>query len=279
MPLRMEKQISPESINIICESLIKNGFVRVKSVIPKDLIEHVKEWLAMRESPDSCHDGDPFHGQALVINNLHAEELFFWQLIAHPVITQICCRLLNQYSYKNSEGYSLTGSSIRATYGPSEPQQLHIDSNLPGCNHILSLQFCVPIDPFTEQSGATQVVANSQHKKSYPPERNHLNNDDSKLLTLLLADPGDLLVFNAGIWHGASSKSTQSRRAAIFLNYSRWFLKQSYDIANNIPPHILEHLNLDQLRIAGTFFQPPLDSSENRGRKSDFPVIRNYTTQ
>ena len=245
-------------------------------MVSENCLKLIREWLNKREITARNLKNDWFHGSALVINNLHAEDYLFWSLISHPVINQICSHVLNQYSYNNNEGYSLTGSAIRAVYGHQNAQQLHIDSNLPGCNHILSLQFCIPVDSFTGASGATQVVIGSQSNLEYPPNNNQLNSKDEANLIKLSAEPGDILVFNAGVWHGSSNKSNTERRAGIFLNYSRWFLKQSFDIANNIPDNIYNKLNEDQLRIAGSFYQPPLDSSENRGRKSSIPIIRHY---
>ena len=46
----------------------------------------------------------------LVINNLHARDIFFWDLISHPFISSICDKTLSKYSYMDSEGYVLIGS-------------------------------------------------------------------------------------------------------------------------------------------------------------------------
>jgi hypothetical protein len=218
-----------------------------------------------------------FHGEATVVNNLQSKGLIFWDLISDPLIEQVCSELLNEYSYNNNEGYTLLGSAIRTIKGSQKAQQLHIDSSLPGCNHVLSLQFCIPLTRFDKESGSTQVVIGSQNKKEYPPSENKLSKEDSCHLKVLEAKPGDLIMFNAGIWHGSSEKFNDDIRSAIFIRYGRWFLKQSYDIANNIPIDIYKNLNEKQLRLAGAYFQPPLDDSENRGRKSQKPILRSYS--
>jgi len=260
----------------VCDDIKTTGYTLCKNVISDLLLSRISSWLDVYETNFQVDSADPFHGYALVINNLHAKNILFWELISHPLIVSICDNLLNQYSYSNCEGFSLTGSAIRSVYGQEAAQQLHIDSNLPGCNHILSLQFCIPLDPFTPDNGSTQIIPGSHTIAEYPPPNNLLSLSQKSKLLHIVALPGDILIFNAGIWHGAGEKLTAGRRAAVFLNYSRWFIKQSFDIPNNMPSEIASQLTDSQFRIAGNYYQPPYDEREGRGRKSQSPVIRKY---
>ena len=106
-----------------------------------------------------------------------------------------------------------------------------------------------------------------------------LDKKQKEKLQILEANPGDLLIFNTCLWHGSSKKYTNTRRAAVFMNYGRWFLKPSFDIPNNIPNQIYSKLNDYQKKIAGCYFQPPFDDYEGRGRKSNYPIVRKYTEE
>ena len=259
------------------KAILKDGYTIAKSAIKEEVLEKINRWHINHTIIQQKYGRkNKFHGEASVVNNLQSEELFFWDLISDPLINQVCDELLNAYSYNNNEGYTLLGSAIRSIEGPQKAQQLHIDSSLPGSNHVLSLQFCIPLTSFDKESGSTQVVIGSHNKKEYPPSGNKLNSEDSSQLRVLEAKPGDLIMFDSGIWHGSSQKLNNKVRSAVFIRYGRWFLKQSYDIANNIPMDIYKNLNENQLKLAGAYFQPPLDDSENRGRKSDTPILRTY---
>lgn len=261
----------------ISEQITANGFAIAKNIIQPKIIDQIDAWINEHQvSNDPLNPG--FHGDALVISNLHAKNILFWDLIAHPFVLDVCSRILNKYSYNDNEGFTITGAALRAVFGAQRAQQLHIDSNLPGCNHILSLQVCFPIDSFSVENGPTCVVPGSQNVPSYPPNGNSLDDKSRSSIVPLVAEPGDVIIFNSGIWHGAGTKTTHSRRAAVFINYCRWFLKQEFDIANNMPPEILSRLTDQQLRLAGSYFQPPFDEFDNRGRKSKVPIIRQYTS-
>ncbi len=246
------KNISDEEINDGIFSIQNNGYAILKNVFNEREILNSIEFLEKykidnNKQSDLNENHKSFHGNnALVINNLHTKSLFFWDLISNKVIKKICNAILNKYSYESSEGYILVGSAIRSLYGKNPSQQLHIDSNLPGCNHILGLQFCIPLDSFNATNGATQIVKESASYKEYPPNDNKLNDELKNKLDLLVMEPRDLAIFNTCLWHSSSEKKSKGRRASIFLNFGRWFLKQSFDNANNIPNHIFQELSEEQ---------------------------------
>ena len=270
---------SEDLIESTINELSTKGFAKIKNIIDINLIKRIEDFIDEFEKDNNnlnYKNKDVFHGNSLVINNLHARDIFFWDLISHPFVSSICDKTLSKYSYMDSEGYVLIGSAIRALFKKQPSQQLHIDSNLPGNNHILSLQFCIPIDPFNRQNGATQIVKDSFLLKNYPPTKNKLSKEQRDNIFIIEANPGDLIIFNTSIWHGSSKKITNSRRAAIFMNFGRWFLKPSFDIPNNIPKEIFDKLDKTQKKIAGCYFQPPLTDEEGRGRKSEYPIVRKY---
>lgn len=278
----MTKKNEEKIIISAIKDINEKGYTKIENIIEISIIKKIIRYLNNFEKPFKSNtkkefkNATVFHGDSKVINNLHSLDIMFWDLISHPLITKICEEILSKYSYKDSEGFILIGSAIRILSNKQESQQLHIDSNLPGNNHILSLQFCIPLDPFDNNNGATQILQGSTEIKEYPPIMSNLNKKQKEKLLILNANPGDLLIFNTSLWHGSSKKSTNKRRAAIFMNFGRWFLKPSFDIPNNIPNNIYSKLNNYQKKIAGCYFQPPFDDNECRGRKSKNPIVRKY---
>lgn len=277
------RKIESTLIDEAIKELNDYGYTKIENIIDLNIIYKIENFLnSFIKNKDNIkslknfQNASIFHGDSLVINNLHARDILFWELISNPIISSICEKVLSKYSYMDSEGYVLLGSAIRALFQKQTSQQLHIDSNLPGNNHILSLQFCIPLDPFNKLNGATQIIKDSYKLKYYPPNADKLSKELIKKSLIIEANPGDLIVFNTSLWHGSSDKQTNSRRAAIFINFGRWFLKPSFDIPNNIPKEIYEKLSNNQKKIAGCYFQPPLNDLEDRGRKSKNPIIRKY---
>ena len=266
-----------EEVSFYCKEIENKGYTIVKNLFDKEDLDGITRNLDYSYHSEELETNyKRFHGEAKVINNLQAKSIEYWKYISHPFIEEVCELVLNKGSYNEKEGYSLTGAALRTVYGKQAAQQLHIDSNLPGCNYILTLQFCIPLNEFTAINGATQILKGSQYETEYAPENRLLTEEQRERLQMLTADVGDLIIFNGGVWHGSSEKLDDTSRSAMFLSYSRWFMKQSYDIANNIPKGILKKLNNNQLRIAGCYYQPPFDEDEGRGRKSDRPIIREY---
>ena len=57
---------------------------------------------------------------------------------------------------------------------------------------------------------------------------------------------GDVLIFDGNLWHGGSSKSTNTSRWAIILGYARWFMKPSYDYMLNTPLKFFNKMSKSQ---------------------------------
>ena len=65
---------------------------------------------------------------------------------------------------------------------------------------------------FTEKNGATRFVPGSHKEQSFPA----MGLIHSKEV-IGECPAGSLMVFNAGLWHGASEKTDTSERAGLFL--------------------------------------------------------------
>ena len=82
-----------------------------------------------------------------------------------------------------------------------------------------------------------------------------------------------MLIFNANLWHGGSSKKNDKSRWALVLGYARWFVKPSFDYMKNTPIKIYNQLTSKQKSLLGFDLIPPKDEFTRMRRRSEFYEI------
>jgi len=142
---------------------------------------------------------------------------------------------------------------------------MHIDSNLPGVGYVLGLQATWLLDDFTSENGATRVVPKSHTRKLFAGD-NVIYDDE---VVIAGVKKGSIIVFDSSLWHGSSEKITDGERWIIVTNYSRWFMKPSFDQTRNTPVQIYNKLSDDQKKLLGFKFRPPVDEFSRITRISD----------
>ena len=109
-------------------------------------------------------------------------------------------------------------------------------------------QATIPLDIFSEVSGATTYIPRSQKKLHYPNE-----NDDFSNKQQMISNPGDLVFFNGNCWHGASTNKSNHQRAALLIEFLPKYIKPvedlvtylSKDFKNNSNPKVRQLLGLN----------------------------------
>ncbi len=254
------------------ESIRELGFCIIPNVLSEsevdsycELVDSLSGCISKRDDPKVKE----FHGDSAnvqVINNLHSKDIRFWDLIAHPLVTEIADVLLTEGSYQDKEPYQLSTSQARSITGPENSQQLHIDSRLPGGNFALSLVAGWALTPFTASNGATRFVPGS-HKRSYFPPSMH--SEESEYIAE--CNKGSLVIFNSSLWHGSSKKIDHSVRTGLFFNYNRWFMRQNFKINRSTPKQFHNQLTEKMIQISGAYYEEPLDESIREVRISKSP--------
>jgi ectoine hydroxylase-related dioxygenase (phytanoyl-CoA dioxygenase family) len=215
--------------------------------------------LAHAESTAAVHG----EGNVALVHNLHNKGEIFLDLIFHPVVDAVANTLLSKGSYQGREPFQLALSQARGLTGPHPAQQLHIDSYLPGLPYVLVLQAAWILSDFAPGSGATRLIPESQHLRQFA--ENGVDYDG----VAIEAARGSLVLFDGGMWHGSSEKTTVDERWAIFNRYSRWFMRPSFDITRNTPRAIFDKLDDHQRQVLGFRYNQPIDEFTRVTRLSD----------
>jgi len=88
------------------------------------------------------------------------------------------------------------------------------------------INMLVMLNDFTEENGATQVLAGS-HRSSETPDEDFFNENYIQLL----GQAGTVVLFNSYLWHRAGLNVTEENRVALTLSYGPAFIKPQMDYA------------------------------------------------
>ena len=270
------------SFNIAQKSLEKDGFVVLESILSSEECLNYKNLLEQHYSDFSNlyfqSDQEKSHSLAnksteKVVYNLHNKDLAWLYLFDHPEILPIISIPLQKGSYQDKEPFYLYNNSARNPLRGGGFQQLHTDSNLPGCNYEMVLNVVWAFDDMSEQNGSTRIIPGSHKWKAYPEDGIKDLREQSVELK-----KGSVLIFSGALWHGGGLNISGADRWALLLGYSRWFYKPSFDYMHNTPLDLFNQYSDSQKELLGFNVVPPKDEFTRLKRKSDIFEIPNQNT-
>ena len=244
----------------VVASIVDRGYAVVEGVLSRDRCAELTsslERLSGALSPAYATSGNTtkVHGEGDVrlVYNLHNKGSEFFELIFNPLVLSVAKRLLASGSYQEREPFQLALAQARGLYGPHPPQQLHIDSYIPGLPQVFVLQAGWALNDFKKGGGATCFVEGSHRRSEFP------ENGKAYPMIEVEVPAGSLILFNGGLWHGSSAKTDAGARWGVFNRYSRWFMRPSFDCTECTPEALYRQLTDEQKEILGFRFKAPKD--------------------
>jgi ectoine hydroxylase-related dioxygenase (phytanoyl-CoA dioxygenase family) len=101
---------------------------------------------------------------------------------------------------------------------------IHRDSKFFSNTTPLMLNILIMLDDFTPKNGPTLLLPYSHKKQEKPSDEYFYEN-----AIQAIGKSGDILLFNADIWHASSTNKTDMGRRALPLTFSKSFIKQLMD--------------------------------------------------
>ena len=255
------QEIEKQGYTVIENLLNENECEFYKNLLEEDYKKFSSHYAGATKH--SNHSLDIKKGEK-VVYNLHNKNIEWFKLFQNKTVLDILDATLLPGSYMNSEPYHLINISARSPLKNNNPQQLHLDSNLPGGDYPLIMIVLWMLDDFNESTGATRVIPGSHKFKTYA--ENNVTYDDEVTVN---AKKGSVLIYNASLWHGGGINKTANSRWGLVLGYGRWFIKPSFDYIKNTPPDIFKQLDDDQKKLLGFYSCPPKDEFTRVKRRSD----------
>lgn len=172
----------------------------------------------------------------------------------HPAIMDVMYRMLGEWVVLNLQNAVINRPG-------TQHHQAHWHRDIPHQNFIMqppvAINALVAIDPFTAETGGTQIIPFSHRTEALPSNRYI----DSHCITAALP-AGSAILFDAMVYHRAGqNSSTQIRRAVNHL-YTVPVFRQQYDFPRALGTS--QPMNPALTRLLGFESQTPLDDVQWR---------------
>ncbi len=192
------------------------------------------------------------------IYNLQNKDKYFLEMLFKSAeAEQIFIHFLNDKYYKaipqDKPNYILRHLGARSS---QEGLPLHIDSFVPSNGPVIAMQMAIFLEDSTWKNGCTIALAKSHKSGEYASDAAR------GFCTSLEAKKGDILIWDSRLWHGTSSNYTKETSWRIVATFTRFWIKQMFNITESLPKEIYDSLSAKQKSILGFCSVPYMDESE-----------------
>lgn len=211
------------------------------------------------------------------VYNLQNKNFYFLEaLFQSKGIETILKNLLNDIWYKqipqNEPNYVLRGFGARSS---NYAMPLHLDSLIPYISdYPYAIQTATILEDQNVSNGCTIVVPRSHLSGKYADQA------AIKDAIPLETKAGDVVLFDCRLWHATTANVSGKTRWSILATFQRWWLKQQFNITDNLPQENYERLTDNQKSILGFCSIPHNNELEGidmkRGYESLFKNVADY---
>ncbi len=228
-------------IDDVVAALDADGYAIVEDVVPRASAVEIRNELRrlLEPVPGGRNDFEGFATRRLYA--LYAKTRVLDDLTLHPlVLGALACVLGPHYQLSGPTGIDI---------GPGEVRQvLHRDEDIypvPRPHPELVMNVMWAFDDFTEENGATRVVAGSHRSVEQPP--------DDAPLRFATMPAGSVMLYRGSLWHGGGANRTDHPRLGVAIEYVvSWLRPQEThllavpaDVARTLPKRLRELLGYD----------------------------------
>ncbi len=258
------------------------GYTKVENVLSEQLLENLlsiiekNKTLGAGAKPESAGVSKNQANDMYVYHLQYVDKIFLDVLTEWKGGLDILQHFLNDPYYRqipeNEPNFLLGFYNARSSV---DFLPLHIDNYVPSLgNHPNAMQIIFSLNGQTEAKGGTFVVPGS-HRSGLLPDRS-LNN----ITTPINCNPGDALIWDSRLWHGAGENKTNEDRWSLVATFRPWYLKQNFDPVRGMTSHMFNKLSDSQKALLGFLSIPPRDEYEKivlkEGYDSLLPSIQEY---
>ncbi len=217
-----------------------------------EFCEHLKESLQKAVDEYVPLGSDRSFKDRYLLHDLMCRDFIFSKKLEDVRLQQIIASILGEYWIM----YAYTSSSLPPN-GVNYGSRIHVDSPRFITNYTTNLGVIWALDDFTNQNGGTKLLDASHHSSEIPSEEFFEKN-----CFQLNCKKGDLIIFNARVFHRAGENKTDQWRHSLTMNVCRPYMKQRCDWVRFIPTTITDKLNQQARRIIGFDTRLPTSLAE-----------------
>jgi ectoine hydroxylase-related dioxygenase (phytanoyl-CoA dioxygenase family) len=234
------------SIDSVVDALDRDGYCIVERLLSPEAVAAAR--ASLRNVLDSTPGGrNTFEGfKTQRVYALFAKTRTFDQAATHPLLLGVLDEVLGQYQLSAPVGIRI---------GPGEKAQiLHCDDSiypLPKPHPTVVVNTMWPLDPFTEENGATRFVPGSHR---WPPQRHPTEADEVAMAAM---EPGSAMFYLGSLWHGGGANQTERPRLGVILEYASSWLRPQENHCLAVPRAIARELPERLQELLGYNIYPP----------------------
>jgi len=230
----------------VARQLLDDGYVVVSGMMSPEDVRAARDDLGrvLEATKTGRNAFEGFSTQRIYA--LFAKTRTFDAAATNPLLLDVLDRVLGHYQLSAPVGIRI---------GPGEKAQiLHCDDAiypLPKPHPPVVVNTMWPLDPFTEENGATRFVPGS-HK--WEPGRHPVDSDPvaSALLT-----PGSAMFYLGSLWHGGGANQTDRPRLGVILEYAAAWLRPQENHCLAVPRDVVSELPERLAELLGYNIYPP----------------------
>ena len=202
-----------------------------------------------------------------MVYNLQNKDMHFVRMLFSNELGQAVLRhCLNDQWYRqipeDKANFILRSYLARSS---TEALPMHIDSFVPFLgDYAVIMQYAIVLEPMNEETGTTVIVPGSHKAGRY------VTQEDREQAVPVIAEPGDLLIWDSRVWHGTTDNRTDHTRWVLIATFCRWWIKQAFQIPEALPEEIFQQLTDEQKAIMGYCSIPYRDETEGIDMKRGF---------
>jgi len=240
----------------------ENGYVLIKGLIPN----HAKLLETVKSIDYKIPEGNtPYlnQGHDVIYSLQDKDPIFTETILRNEVIKEILAHFLNDEWYKNvNPNYIMRAMIARSSGEGTLP--LHLDSFIPSSGkYCWSMQISMVLEDQNEMNGCTILAPGTHLSDEYAKQ--------NQRTIPVVAEAGDVIIFDSRIHHGAAGNKTLGTRWAIITTFTRWFIKQHFSLPKTFS--FKSNFTKEELAIIGYCCQTPLNESERMDIKGGYDLI------
>ena len=140
---------------------------------------------------------------------------------------------------------------------PNFSSTIHRDLRFYSGTFPIMLNCLIMIDDFTIENGGTYLLPESHLQEKKPSDQEFFSQ-----AIQATGNKGDILIFNANVWHASAPNRTQEDRRAVPITLSKSFMKQLLDYPRAIGYDRINEFSEEMQQLLGYYSRVPASLDE-----------------
>jgi ectoine hydroxylase-related dioxygenase (phytanoyl-CoA dioxygenase family) len=239
-------QLKEQGFTILRNKLTKKWLDRLTIAIDKSFVEHRD--IQVKNNNDIQTPGVALH--TLLSDRVFIDLLQYLQM--EGFISEV------QENYFGSKCILNSLSALNNL--PNQPNFsaiVHRDLRFYSGDFPIMINCLIMVDDFSVENGGTYLLAGSHLEERKPTDEEFFAN-----AVQATGKRGDILIFNANVWHSSAPNHTQDNRRAIPITLSRSFMKQLLDYPRAIGYDRMDSFTPELQQLLGYHSRVPASLEE-----------------